>query len=254
MEVGGELCGKDVCMTALSADTLLCAGYFVIRPYALNNGRRLLSVATGDEEEPGLSLLGQWAVSYVEMAPEERWNDAAARGVAGHDIAAIMAWLDPHRLKDYQWPNVFMSLACAHAFCAAFTHVTHDSVIVGLGLAPADRDALLAASPSASETGVYTLLERRVPLVGGAPAGVDVLGFDDGWFYSWRHAWRLLGADPTTDAGVSFNRWGLVETSEDIATIMDVVTSEGDPFENESIWLPYHVVRYDRVLPDAESV
>ncbi len=228
-------------------DHTLSCGYVLIRPYRHTDEMLLYSVATNDDEERPVAIPGRWALSIKGYTLDERRRMALRDDVPAEVVPAVVDWITPQVWEEFLWPHIFLSLATARAFVRAFPTLTADCVLLGMGLDARSREDYLTAAENIYSGTVKLLDEVPQPLAeGGVLRGIDVLGLEDDTYYSWRHAWRVLGDDPYTD--VTLNRYGLMDDPRDVARIHERVQAASDDgvfaFEEVSIWLPFTIVEY----------
>ncbi len=217
-------------------------GYFLTRPIDRPGW-------TGPDLLP--AVLHSVSGCLADQAFEFWWNEndaseATLFGAPLTRLADVAAWYGQHFDVDLGAPNVAFSPAVISAFVDEFIEDTGGLVILGCGLAEADRERILVdhpADPGLGEYGVYLMLERGVPMEpGGEVLGFEVLSYEYGLEHSWlcnhleEEARSVLRITPSLDTG-------LLDSYEEAAAVARYI-NEGDVGAEPGLWLPWQITRY----------
>lgn len=168
----------------------------------------------------------------AEPAFEFWWNEndaaeATVFGVPPSRLADVASWYRQHFDVDLGAPNVAFSPAVISGFVEAFVEDREGLVILGCGLAEADRERILSDHPAPTglgEYGVYLMLERGVPMEpGGEVLGFEILSYEYGLEHSWlcnhleEEARSVLRITPNLDTG-------FLDSYEEAATVARYIT------------------------------
>jgi hypothetical protein len=152
----------------------ICGGYFLTKP---GPG----SAVTLSPEQVHF-FPDSWAIAWTRQSDATRAESAAALGIPGSALPAVIQQVTDAFEDLFFWPNVIPSVSHARRLLEMVPH-SNDWLIVGFGVSEEDSRSLLASNaplprqPGFAPTGsggIFDVLAKRQPL----EAGFLELGFD----------------------------------------------------------------------------
>ncbi len=200
------------------------------------------------------SIPNDWAIRWAGTTDGARLEDAAAFGLDGDQLEALMTWTDAawsdRRLR---WNNVLASPAVAREVVARFAQGCPDLHIIGLGLARPRAEQFPVAPPETCETGqccnrglpgVYETLALRQPLAdGGQLLGFEVLGYSHDATPPCSWLCNSLHEPVARELGIKPSGMGLIDTEADAQKVTDYCNRDDVPSEPVT-WHPWLIVEY----------
>jgi hypothetical protein len=228
----------------------VAGGYFIVRPATRSGSMsadlvpdRIITVSDCIAD----TAPDTWGIAWTVDPMDSRRDKAAAFGVHGADLDALIAWataaFDSGRVG---WPGMFLDLDAALDFRRTFLPAGIETAVVGIALPARLRDRFVEATRPAPGSGVpgvvHAVLACASPAEGGRPLGFDVLGWDCSGFHSY--LCNGLEVEFERVLGVTPNATGFFDSQDDATRCAEhagLDTTGAEP----AVWLPWRMLAYD---------